>query len=188
MQDAIITATVTDANNCTYTVTSSIHAEDVRCFAGNSNIAKVTICHKTGSAKNPCVTICVDQSAVAEHLAHGDFLGTCTANCTAPNLVKTGAVTAPIAISNMLSTLPAKLEANVMPNPTTTVFNLVIRGKDASPVTVRVTDVYGKVIQVNQKIGSSATLRLGDRWTNGTYFVEVIQGNERKLLKVIKAN
>ncbi|MBC7629330.1 MBG domain-containing protein, partial [Ferruginibacter sp.] len=80
------------------------------------------------------------------------------------------------------------LEAKVMPNPTTSVFNLIIKGKAAEPVTVRVTDVYGNIIQLNQKIGSSATLRLGERWTNGTYFVEVMQGNERKLLKVIKAN
>ena len=82
--DADITATITDANGCTTTCTTHIHAEDVRCFAGNSGISKVTICHQTGSSKNPCVTICVDQDAVAEHLAHGDFLGKCTADCKPP--------------------------------------------------------------------------------------------------------
>ncbi|CAN5255421.1 hypothetical protein BH11BAC5_BH11BAC5_20270 [soil metagenome] len=99
-------------------------------------------------------------------------------------------INAPILITPAITSIAAvtALEAKVMPNPTTTVFNLVIKGKATEPVTVRVTDVYGNLVQLNQKIGSSATLRLGERWTNGTYFVEVIQGNERKLLKVIKAN
>ena len=39
MQDAVITATITDANGCTTTCSTSIHAEDVRCFAGNSGNA-----------------------------------------------------------------------------------------------------------------------------------------------------
>jgi hypothetical protein len=37
----------------------------------------VTICHHTGSAKNPTVTITVDTHAVETHLGHGDALGAC---------------------------------------------------------------------------------------------------------------
>ena len=38
---------------------------------------KVTICHKTGSKKNPFRTIRVAKSAVKAHLLHGDVEGTC---------------------------------------------------------------------------------------------------------------
>ena len=41
---------------------------------------KVTICHRTGSKKNPFVTIRVSQNALKAHLKHGDSLGACGPN------------------------------------------------------------------------------------------------------------
>ena len=39
---------------------------------------KVTICHKTGSKKNPFRTIRVSRNAVKAHLKHGDAVGQCS--------------------------------------------------------------------------------------------------------------
>ena len=41
---------------------------------------KVTICHRTGSKKNPFVTIRVSQNALKAHLKHGDSVGACGPN------------------------------------------------------------------------------------------------------------
>jgi ABC-type sugar transport system substrate-binding protein len=38
---------------------------------------KVTICHHTGSATNPFVTIAASEHAVPVHVAHDDTLGVC---------------------------------------------------------------------------------------------------------------
>lgn len=38
---------------------------------------KVTICHHTGSASNPFVTITVSSNALPAHTAHGDTIGAC---------------------------------------------------------------------------------------------------------------
>jgi hypothetical protein len=39
---------------------------------------KVTICHRTGSKKNPFRTIVVSKNAVPAHLKHGDTIGPCS--------------------------------------------------------------------------------------------------------------
>ena len=185
MADAIISFTITDANGCITTCSKTIHATDVRCYAGNSGNTKITICHQTGSLKNPCVKICVDQSALGEHLAHGDFVGACTTDCVAPAGLLAQPTTKDMLSGEPLATV---LTAQVSPNPTAGYFNVVIRGKNDLPVTVKVRDIFGRLIQANEKIAANSSLKYGHNWAGGTYFVEVIQGKERIVLKVIKGN
>ncbi|MCW3094059.1 MAG: Por secretion system C-terminal sorting protein, partial [Ferruginibacter sp.] len=184
IKNAVFSITITDFYGCSVNKTTTVYSEDDRCFAGNSSIVKIKLCHKTGNPNDPCHELCVDQSAVAAHLAHGDFLGACTANCVAPPRPPASRAAIPLTTTNTAR----ELLVNVMPNPTTTFFNVIIKGRDASPVTVRVMDVYGRLIQLHEKIGAFSTLQIGDKWPGGTYFVEVLQGGERKVIKVIKAN
>jgi len=100
MDTAQLCLTVTGANSCPATNCATIFAEDVRCFAGNNQ--KVKVCHNGNS-------ICVDQNAVAAHLAHGDYLGQCTgtiSNRSGPNMEEsptTGLSIYPNPVSNQLT-------------------------------------------------------------------------------------
>jgi hypothetical protein len=79
-----------------------------------------------------------------------------------------------------------KLDAKVLPNPTSNYFNLIIRAGNSGKIVVRIVDVSGRVVEAHDNVASSAVLRIGDRLASGTYFVEVIQNEERKNIKVLK--
>ena len=178
VNDAIVTATITDANGCTTVCSTSIHAEDVRCFTGNSTKIKVTICHKTGSTKNPCVEMCVDEDKVAEHKAHGDFVGKCTIDCKAP-------AQKPIA-TQVDNVVAGKLSLKVIPNPTTNYFKLKLNSASREKITVKVLDVSGRLVDMRDNIPANSTLELGGKYNNGLYFAEVVQGTDRVVVKLLK--
>jgi hypothetical protein len=175
MADADITVTITDATGAVTTCTTHIHADDVRCFAGNSGNSKITICHQTGSIKNPCVKICVDADAVNEHLAHGDFLGKCTPDCK-PSYSLSSIVSSDRK-SQKTDKITDMLEVKALPNPATTEFNLLISGNSKEQVDVTVFDLYGrKVYQAKGSINSA--YKFGDKFASGMYIVQVIQGTK----------
>jgi hypothetical protein len=186
MQDAVFTATITDANGCVSTCTVSVHGEDARCFAGNSGNAKVKICHKTG---NGCHEICVSSNAVSAHLAHGDFLGDCTPDCEAPFYLKSGGlITGNDGGTKTVTDEKEEFAVTAYPNPSATEFLLQVKGISNAPVTVRVLDVNGVVRSTTVMNPKSNTIKLGNNLKAGTYMAEVIQGNERKIVKLIKLN
>ena len=80
------------------------------------------------------------------------------------------------------------LRVEVMPNPSSTHFNLVIKGTPDSPVTVRVLDMFGRVVETHQNIASNNTLKVGQRLSGGSYVAEITQGNQRKIVRLIKVN
>lgn len=179
MQDATFTATITDANGCTTTRSISIHAEDVRCFAGNSGNSKITICHQTGSTSKPCVKICVDETALADHLSHGDFIGACTQNCTDPN---NGLSMLSVAEAEIVNDL---LKVKVWPVPTETEFTLSTETQSKEEILVRVFDINGRQVYWS-KGPATKQYRFGEMFVSGIYLVEVRQGKQKSVMKIIK--
>jgi hypothetical protein len=83
---------------------------------------------------------------------------------------------------------PGKLFATAMPNPSNGYFNLVINSSDATPVSVQVVDIMGRVIETHPKIASTGILRIGHGWGAGTYIAEIVQGDQRKVVRIVKTN
>jgi len=129
----------------------------------------------------------------------GSFTTTRTSTCTVPP-VGTRGINASVITTNASTKegfdfsevldeplWDGKLNVQVLPNPSSTYFSLIIKGNHESPVSIRVLDIFGRVVERYEKIGSKTVLKLGHKLGNGSYFAEVIQGSERKVVKLIKA-
>jgi hypothetical protein len=186
MEDAVFTITVTDAAGCITSGTTQIQAEDVRCLAGKSGNTKVSICHKTGNPNKPCISICVDEADVAEHLRHGDYLGSCAPNCASP-----AASTSSIQARNggALDISITELDLQVVTNPARghVPFKLRVTSNNMKDgISLRVMNGAGKVVTHKQSIRPGQTFDVGASYLPGMYFAEVLQGQKRKVVKLLK--
>ncbi|MEP7376625.1 MAG: N,N-dimethylformamidase beta subunit family domain-containing protein [Chitinophagaceae bacterium] len=90
-------------------------------------------------------------------------------------------------LSHRLDTT-AKLDVAASPNPSRNYFSVKVDSKSNEPITVRVLDNFGKEMEKHERVSSVGILRLGDKLKTGLYFIEVIQGGERKTITVLKIN
>jgi hypothetical protein len=78
-----------------------------------------------------------------------------------------------------------KMQIKVWPNPSEGLFNLTISSLSNEPVFFKVMDVSGK--QVLQLQGNSKQLfKFGNSLVKGMYFVELVQGDKKATIKIIK--
>jgi hypothetical protein len=160
------TVTVTDANSCQAATTKTIDVRDVRA---GKKLDKVAVCHKA-------VSVEIGSAEVAEHLAHGDLLGECVG--TPPSY------SAREAIADVIRFLSSIV---VYPNPTTRYFILSCNTKIANgKINIRVTDLFGRVIEKKENLDGIQNLQLGANYPRGVYFVEVSQESQRVVLPVVK--
>ena len=83
----------------------------------------------------------------------------------------------------------ADFGVQVSPNPGVGFFNIKITSKDIHTlIEYRILNIDGKVLSV-QKTRANSTQKINaENWTAGIYFVEVVQGGQRKIVKLIKTN
>ncbi len=114
-------------------------------------------------------------------------------NCSAPAPVqpivnKTGTTqTVTEEKTEVKASTEEELKVTVMPNPSTTYFTLKLESKYETPVSLRVMDGSGRVVDAKSKIGSNSTFQIGHNYSSGTYYAELIQGTKRKVVQLIKA-
>ena len=61
-----------------------------------------------------------------------------------------------------------------------------IESNDELPVSIRIMDMYGRIINQYSTNPGISTKRVGNNLLPGMYFAEVSQGKERKLVKLVK--
>ena len=73
----------------------------------------------------------------------------------------------------------------MFPNPSKAAFNVQIKGDSREPMYLTVRDVLGRVVE-SMKVYSGQNVRFGETYTPGSYSAEIIQGNKRKMIKLIR--
>jgi hypothetical protein len=72
------------------------------------------------------------------------------------------------------------------PNPFNSSFNIKVESSSDELVNMRVIDASGRLIEEKTNIAASQIIKLGERYINGVYLVEIIQGNNRKTTRLVK--
>jgi hypothetical protein len=79
-----------------------------------------------------------------------------------------------------------KLTVKVLANPSANYFTLLLRSVSNSKVSIRISDASGKLIETKANIAVNSTLQLGNNYHPGAYYVVIVQGSEKAVIKLIK--
>jgi len=153
---------VQDQNGCPGSATKTVNVIDI---SGGKNGDKIVVCHRGNS-------LTIGNSGVADHLLHGDMLGSCEP------------VSVRVRSSDVMET---DLATRVLGNPSPNHFEIQIQG-NASNIRLTVYDNLGRVIERKSSLPSNQIVRLGGSYQSGIYLVEIIQGTQKQTLKLVKAN
>ena len=79
-----------------------------------------------------------------------------------------------------------ELSVRVQPNPSQNEFTLSISSNSDEKLSIKVMDVQGRTVEQLSGINANGTLQVGMKFIAGVYFAEVLQGNQRKMVKLVK--
>lgn len=75
----------------------------------------------------------------------------------------------------------------IMGNPATNFFTVKLQSEQTQlPITMRVVDLQGRLIEQRSTITANATIQFGQQYMSGQYIVEWMQGAERKVVQLLK--
>ena len=159
------TVTITDALGCSVSVTKQITVIDILCADG-----KVKICHS--SNPNHDKSLCISTSGVSDHLAHGCYLGNCS------TLSSKSSIEIALEETN-------EFTVTVAPNPSKTEFQINVAGNAVETIFVSVFDMSGRRINLLET-NPNEMITIGSKLASGIYLAEIMQGNNKKTVKLIK--
>jgi hypothetical protein len=168
------TVTIMDNVGCTITRSIGVRVQDISC-GGN----KISLCQTSTTT-----TICLGSAWAPSYLNNGYTLGACGSNSAifVSGEVPVGdpAITY-VNVRDVFGVL-------VSPNPSASIFKLLVTGNNNQRISLRVTDAIGRVVFINDKVLAGEVVVIGASFRGGTYFAEVVQGDNKKTVKLVKVN
>jgi 5-methylthioadenosine/S-adenosylhomocysteine deaminase len=79
-----------------------------------------------------------------------------------------------------------KLTITALPNPSRNYFTLTIQNNSKELLQLRVMDVCGRIVEAKNGMVANTAFHIGSNFRAGVYLVEVTQGKERQILKLIR--
>lgn len=119
-------------------------------------------------------TQCVLTSSIKDYINAGAKLGRCSNTGNAANLKSTEE----LEITNVLT-------ISASPNPSAHEFNLRINGTKGQPYSLRIYNSSGALMMQKHNL-TQELIRTGSSLSKGIYVAEVIQGNQRKSIRLLK--
>jgi len=188
------TVKTTNQYGCMATSFVSICVRDIRVTpVANS---RVFVCH-TDLTTGATQTLSLAVNAVANQLLLNpqDLLGSC-GMLPCSSAATQSIVIVPVTPVTEQQTQNSKeqkgitaveaMTVKVLPNPSNTVFTFMISTNRKAPIHVRLFDAAGRLAEGLNNAPVSTRFTMGSKLTSGTYFAEVIQGNERVVVRLIK--
>jgi len=80
-----------------------------------------------------------------------------------------------------------ELSVKVAPNPAIGYFTIFTESKDQQKIAIRITDIYGRIIETRSNLSPNTTVQLGHAWKPGLYYAECTQGDQKLVIKLVKA-
>ncbi|MEJ7681430.1 MAG: T9SS type A sorting domain-containing protein [Segetibacter sp.] len=90
------------------------------------------------------------------------------------------------ALKSLAAPFQVDLQVKAQPNPSTDAFTLYINGASEARLALQVTDMLGHIVEVKTGLAEKGSVRIGQAYRPGVYLVTVVQGSERKTIKLIK--
>ncbi len=78
------------------------------------------------------------------------------------------------------------LNVEVLSNPTTNQFTLMLKSNSNERVNVRVMNANGSLVERKNGLPANGQVQVGNVYINGMYFAEFTQGAQRIVVKLIK--
>jgi hypothetical protein len=153
---------VKDQNGCPGSATKTVNVVNI---SGGKNGDKIVVCHRGNS-------LTIGNSGVADHLGHGDMLGSCEINTSrvrSTEVMETG------------------FAIRVLGNPSPNYFDIQIQGNADNNIRLTVYDNLGRVIERKSSLPSNQVVRIGGSYHSGVYLVEIVQGTQKQTFKLVKA-
>ncbi|MDQ6610684.1 MAG: T9SS type A sorting domain-containing protein, partial [Bacteroidota bacterium] len=99
---------------------------------------------------------------------------------------KSSSVTSRDGLSPDMKMMATGLSLKAFPNPARNEFKLNIQTDNSEKISVRVTDVTGRIVESKYNLTGTQMISVGNNLKAGVYIVRVMQGNESMQLKLVK--